>query len=55
MFLCDKCHNPGNHTVMYRSRGRCESCERIRDCIDCYYIQCRPLKTKRFVKKPRRR
>lgn len=43
MFLCDKCHDPKMHFSHY-SYGRCESCSKTANCIDCHYSQCPPPK-----------
>lgn len=53
MFLCDKCHDVARHFEGFRSRGACEVCGAVADCIDCHKQQCdapkpakRPKKTK---------
>ena len=40
MFLCNKCHDAKKHMDLFRSRGRCEGCGKVADCIDCHYAQC---------------
>lgn len=40
MFLCNKCHDSKKHMDLFRSRGRCEGCGKVADCIDCHYAKC---------------
>lgn len=56
MFLCDSCHGKGCpycdwiHDIggaMGRSRGPCESCGKIRVCIDCHCRNHKPKKEKK--------
>jgi hypothetical protein len=53
MFLCDRCHDPQRHVGLFRSRGKCESCWKVADCIDCHDYHCEPQKlpTKKEVSK----
>ena len=46
MFLCDKCHDAKGHMLLFRSRGQCEMCGQVADCLDCHRTECKPPEPK---------
>jgi hypothetical protein len=47
MFLCDNCHDATKHPAIFRSRGQCECCGKVANCIDCHYQVCNAPKPKK--------
>ena len=53
MFLCDDCHDADAHLALFRSKGPCEGCGKVKICIDCHYPDCRPKQKQ--TPKPRKK
>src|SRR5690606_17546775 len=45
MFVCETCHDTecAWRLIEPASRGRCEGCGEVRDCVDCHHHKRQPL------------